>query len=159
MCRYDFENKNATDANAMMSLLTFLCSASPEQLEAHVKATVPVELTDKLKYEKIDIFNYTDPVDGSVAKNQGIRLFFDKGRAIWRLSGTLRCSRSCCCNSNCCCSRFISTSCSSCCGRWGGGWMSGATRIFSFFFFEQKEEQREAPLRCSIFIMSAAGRK
>lgn len=86
--RYDFENKSASAANSMMSLLTSLCSAPSEELEAHVKATVPKELTDKLKYERLDVFNYKDPVDGSVAKNQGIRLFFDKGRAIWRLSGT-----------------------------------------------------------------------
>lgn len=36
-----------------------------------------------------DIFSYTDPVDGSVSKNQGIRIFFeDGGRIVYRLSGT-----------------------------------------------------------------------
>merc|ERR1719230_1215286 len=36
-----------------------------------------------------DMFEYNDPVDGSVSKNQGIRfLFEDKSRIIFRLSGT-----------------------------------------------------------------------
>jgi len=36
-----------------------------------------------------DDFAYTDPVDDSVSKNQGIRLLFDDGaRVIFRLSGT-----------------------------------------------------------------------
>lgn len=36
-----------------------------------------------------DNFQYTDPVDGSVTKNQGLRLLFtDSSRIIFRLSGT-----------------------------------------------------------------------
>jgi phosphoglucomutase len=36
-----------------------------------------------------DDFSYTDPVDGSVAKNQGLRIVFDDGaRIVYRLSGT-----------------------------------------------------------------------
>ncbi|MBK7530629.1 alpha-D-glucose phosphate-specific phosphoglucomutase [Piscinibacter sp.] len=36
-----------------------------------------------------DDFSYTDPVDGSVSKNQGLRLVFDDGsRIVYRLSGT-----------------------------------------------------------------------
>merc|ERR1719379_2733399 len=36
-----------------------------------------------------DMFEYNDPVDGSVSKNQGIRFIFeDKSRIIFRLSGT-----------------------------------------------------------------------
>jgi phosphoglucomutase len=36
-----------------------------------------------------DDFEYTDPVDGSVAKKQGVRLSFGEGtRAVFRLSGT-----------------------------------------------------------------------
>jgi len=38
---------------------------------------------------KADNFCYTDPVDGSVAKNQGVRLMFEDGsRIVFRLSGT-----------------------------------------------------------------------
>ncbi len=36
-----------------------------------------------------DSFSYTDPVDGSVAENQGLRVFFESGsRFVMRLSGT-----------------------------------------------------------------------
>jgi phosphoglucomutase len=36
-----------------------------------------------------DDFSYTDPIDGSVAKGQGLRFVFDDGsRIIFRLSGT-----------------------------------------------------------------------
>lgn len=36
-----------------------------------------------------DQFEYHDPVDGSVAKNQGVRvLFTDGSRVVFRLSGT-----------------------------------------------------------------------
>ena len=36
-----------------------------------------------------DDFAYTDPVDGSVSRHQGLRLVFDDGaRIVWRLSGT-----------------------------------------------------------------------
>merc|ERR1719400_1352222 len=36
-----------------------------------------------------DMFEYTDPVDGSVSKNQGIRIIFEDGsRIVFRLSGT-----------------------------------------------------------------------
>merc|ERR1719453_230973 len=36
-----------------------------------------------------DMFEYNDPVDGSVSKNQGIRIVFtDNSRIIFRLSGT-----------------------------------------------------------------------
>ncbi len=36
-----------------------------------------------------DDFSYTDPVDGSVSKNQGLRIIFEDGsRIVYRLSGT-----------------------------------------------------------------------
>merc|ERR1719359_89237 len=36
-----------------------------------------------------DVFEYNDPVDGSVSKNQGVRILFEDGsRIIFRLSGT-----------------------------------------------------------------------
>lgn len=41
------------------------------------------------KLATADDFEYTDPVDGSVASKQGIRFVFDDGsRIIFRLSGT-----------------------------------------------------------------------
>merc|ERR1719313_3333497 len=42
-----------------------------------------------MKMKINDVFEYTDPVDGSVSKNQGIRFIFeDNSRIIFRLSGT-----------------------------------------------------------------------
>merc|ERR1719238_2146842 len=42
-----------------------------------------------MKIAKNDVFEYHDPVDGSVSKNQGIRILFEDGsRIIFRLSGT-----------------------------------------------------------------------
>merc|ERR1712147_545526 len=42
-----------------------------------------------MKMKINDMFEYTDPVDGSVSKNQGIRFIFeDKSHIIFRLSGT-----------------------------------------------------------------------
>merc|ERR1719359_1261558 len=42
-----------------------------------------------MKIKTNDVFAYTDPVDGSVSKNQGIRFLFEDGsRIIFRLSGT-----------------------------------------------------------------------
>ncbi len=39
--------------------------------------------------EKADDFSYTDPIDNSISKNQGIRILFTDGsRIIFRLSGT-----------------------------------------------------------------------
>ncbi len=38
---------------------------------------------------KADDFSYTDPVDGSLSENQGLRIIFDDGsRIVYRLSGT-----------------------------------------------------------------------
>jgi len=42
-----------------------------------------------MKIATNDVFEYLDPVDGSVSKNQGIRFIFEDGsRIIFRLSGT-----------------------------------------------------------------------
>merc|ERR1712226_136217 len=42
-----------------------------------------------MKVKENDVFEYKDPVDGSVSKNQGIRIIFEDGsRIIFRLSGT-----------------------------------------------------------------------
>ena len=42
-----------------------------------------------LVIEKADSFTYHDPIDGSVSRNQGLRIFFEGGsRLVFRLSGT-----------------------------------------------------------------------
>jgi phosphoglucomutase len=39
--------------------------------------------------EMADSFSYADPVDGSVSRNQGLRILFEGGsRVVFRLSGT-----------------------------------------------------------------------
>ncbi len=44
---------------------------------------------DGLTVTKADDFSYVDPVDGSTAEHQGIRIFFgDTARIVYRLSGT-----------------------------------------------------------------------
>ncbi|KAM9542195.1 phosphoglucomutase-1 isoform 1-T1 [Guaruba guarouba] len=81
--RYDYEEVDADAANKMM-----------KDLEAVMfdRSFVGKQLScgDKVyTVEKADNFEYNDPVDGSVSKNQGLRLIFSDGsRIIFRLSGT-----------------------------------------------------------------------
>ncbi len=69
-----------------------VASEGANQLVAHVR-----EQFDDLKgkqfgkytVEYADDFSYTDPIDGSVSENQGVRIgFTDGSRIIFRLSGT-----------------------------------------------------------------------
>ena len=49
----------------------------------------PGNKLDTYQVEYADNFAYTDPVDGSVSRNQGIRIgFTDGSRIVYRLSGT-----------------------------------------------------------------------
>jgi len=75
--RHDFENVDATQAGKLMADLRANLHEFPRQRFAG------------LIVERADDFEYTDPIDGSVSANQGIRVFFDNGsRVIFRLSGT-----------------------------------------------------------------------
>jgi phosphoglucomutase len=75
--RHDYEGIAVNAANALM---------------ADLRATLPSLAGQKLGGRQVvlaDDFAYTDPVDGSVSSQQGIRLIFDDGaRVIFRLSGT-----------------------------------------------------------------------
>jgi phosphoglucomutase len=75
--RHDYEGIAVDAANALMTDL---------------RATLPSLAGQKLGGRQVvlaDDFAYTDPVDGSVSSQQGIRLIFDDGaRVIFRLSGT-----------------------------------------------------------------------
>merc|ERR1719160_1479973 len=54
-----------------------------------MKGTLKGKEYGGMKVKINDVFEYTDPVDGSVSKNQGIRFIFeDNSRIIFRLSGT-----------------------------------------------------------------------
>ncbi|NWY76849.1 PGM1 protein, partial [Erithacus rubecula] len=81
--RYDYEEVDADAANKMMKDLEsvmFDRSFVGKQLSSGDKSYT---------VEKADNFEYNDPVDGSVSRNQGLRLIFSDGsRIIFRLSGT-----------------------------------------------------------------------
>uniref|UniRef100_K7FU78 Phosphoglucomutase-1 n=1 Tax=Pelodiscus sinensis TaxID=13735 RepID=K7FU78_PELSI len=81
--RYDYEEVDADAANKMMKDLEtvmFDRSFVGKQLSAGDKVYT---------VEKADNFEYSDPVDGSISRNQGLRLIFTDGsRIIFRLSGT-----------------------------------------------------------------------
>lgn len=75
--RHDYEDVPTEKANTLMSMLRDRLASLPGQSFAGRKVTAA------------DEFAYTDPVDGSVSENQGIRIFFEgDGRAVFRLSGT-----------------------------------------------------------------------
>ncbi|KAI8994415.1 hypothetical protein BC832DRAFT_569362 [Gaertneriomyces semiglobifer] len=79
--RYDYEEVDSAAAQKVMdNLNAFLPSAKGQTLSSgshtYVVATA-------------DNFEYTDPIDHSVSKNQGLRIVFEDGsRVIFRLSGT-----------------------------------------------------------------------
>lgn len=76
--RHDYEGVNSEKANEVMKGIE-------EQLKDKPRLE---ELVGKKVYIA-DNFSYTDPVDGSVASKQGIRIIFqDASRLVWRLSGT-----------------------------------------------------------------------
>merc|ERR1711953_926427 len=73
--RYDYEGVDKPKAEEMMKMLGDLKLAGTE--------------VGGMKVKMNDVFEYTDPVDESVSKNQGIRIIFEDGsRIIFRLSGT-----------------------------------------------------------------------
>ncbi|XP_003976143.2 phosphoglucomutase-1-like isoform X1 [Takifugu rubripes] len=81
--RYDYENVDVDVACWMMAdLESVICEKS------FIKQRFAVE--DKIfQVEKADSFEYTDPVDSSITRHQGLRIIFSGGsRVIYRLSGT-----------------------------------------------------------------------
>jgi len=75
--RHDYEAVPTEDADHMVSALR---AALP---------TLPGTRVEGLTVEAADDYAYTDPVDGSVSKHQGIRVLFEGGaRFVIRLSGT-----------------------------------------------------------------------
>ncbi|XP_059162509.1 phosphoglucomutase-like [Physella acuta] len=82
--RYDYENVSSEAGDKMMELLTKLID------DPKTKSMTFSDPTGKsYKMSNLDNFEYTDPVDGSISTNQGIRFLFEDGsRIIYRLSGT-----------------------------------------------------------------------
>ncbi len=75
--RYDYESIDKTAAEALM-----------QHLRDHL-TELPGNPLGDYTVDYADDFTYTDPVDGSVSKNQGIRIgFTDGSRIVYRLSGT-----------------------------------------------------------------------
>merc|ERR1719422_1747093 len=75
--RYDYEGVDKEKAEAMMKMM----SDKTGKLAGKAYGGMTVA--------KNDVFEYNDPVDGSVSKNQGVRIIFEDGsRIIFRLSGT-----------------------------------------------------------------------
>ena len=76
--RYDYEGVESAQAESMIAHLTTV-----------VESACKGQVFGRYALDTADNFTYTDPIDGSVAKNQGIRFVFDDGsRIIFRLSGT-----------------------------------------------------------------------
>merc|ERR1712014_109542 len=75
--RYDYEGVDKPKAEEMMNKMK------------EKAGTLVGQEFGGMKMKVNDMFEYTDPVDGSVSKNQGIRFIFeDNSRIIFRLSGT-----------------------------------------------------------------------
>jgi phosphoglucomutase len=75
--RHDYEAIETAEANALMAAL-----------EASL-AGLPGKAYGPLTVAAADQFAYTDPVDGSESRNQGVRVMFTCGsRIVFRLSGT-----------------------------------------------------------------------
>jgi len=75
--RYDFEGVDKASATKMMEEMSSKAGESGTEYEGG------------FKLQTLDVFSYTDPVDGSVSKNQGVRYVMSDGsRIVFRLSGT-----------------------------------------------------------------------
>ncbi|MCR9136035.1 MAG: alpha-D-glucose phosphate-specific phosphoglucomutase [Alphaproteobacteria bacterium] len=75
--RHDYEGVDTDRANAMITALRDRLPALAGQAAAGMVVSVA------------DDFCYTDPIDGSVSNNQGVRILFANGsRVVFRLSGT-----------------------------------------------------------------------
>ncbi|MES2346921.1 MAG: alpha-D-glucose phosphate-specific phosphoglucomutase [Pseudomonadota bacterium] len=75
--RHDYEAVETNAANELMASLRIKLATLPGQDLGHYVAALA------------DDFEYTDPVDGSVARQQGIRIVMTNGsRIVFRLSGT-----------------------------------------------------------------------
>ncbi|GGB24665.1 alpha-D-glucose phosphate-specific phosphoglucomutase [Sphingomonas metalli] len=75
--RHDYEGVESERADALMS-----------ELRGRLGA-LPGERFGDLVVEAADDFAYEDPTDGSISRNQGVRVLFEGGsRVVFRLSGT-----------------------------------------------------------------------
>ncbi|KAL4623145.1 phosphoglucomutase-like protein 5 isoform X1 [Arapaima gigas] len=83
VCRFDYEG---IEPRAAFCLMRDLEAVITDKAFTSQKFAVGSNI---YSVEKADNFEYIDPVDGTVARNQGLRIIFSDGsRLIFRLSGT-----------------------------------------------------------------------
>lgn len=76
-CRYDYEGVDKNAAEQMMRHLE------------HSFGNLRGQRFGEFEVAHADQFEYHDPVDGSISRNQGVRILFTDGsRIVFRLSGT-----------------------------------------------------------------------
>ncbi len=81
--RYDYEEVSSEGAHKLVANINDLMGEKSFVGSRHDSSTGPFEVAN------VTNFSYTDPIDGSVSKNQGhIILFSDGSRIVFRLSGT-----------------------------------------------------------------------
>ncbi|OXA51339.1 phosphoglucomutase-1 isoform X2 [Folsomia candida] len=94
--RLDYENVDGTKANQMIGELEKKIMSTPKEqltkeiIDAVKTSSIKDPSLEKYKVDATDNFEFTDLIDGSVAKGQGLRIMFANGfgRMVWRLSGT-----------------------------------------------------------------------
>jgi phosphoglucomutase len=75
--RHDYEGVESDRADALMA-----------ELRGKLDTLAGTQVAG-LRVAEADDFSYTDPTDGSISRNQGVRILFDGGsRVVFRLSGT-----------------------------------------------------------------------
>jgi phosphoglucomutase len=83
--RYDYEEVPSAGAQALVAHLDAALASGSLLRTVHTSATTGATFTVADVYN----FSYTDPIDGSVSKNQGqVVTFSDGSRVVFRLSGT-----------------------------------------------------------------------
>ncbi|KAJ3515178.1 hypothetical protein NLJ89_g1926 [Agrocybe chaxingu] len=83
--RYDYEEVPSEGANALVAHLNDALKSGSLNNTVHISTTSATKFTVSGLYN----FEYKDPIDHSVSKNQGQVITFDDGsRVVFRLSGT-----------------------------------------------------------------------
>jgi len=83
--RYDYEEVPSSGANALVAHLNLALDSKSLDNSTHTSASTGQKFTVSGLYN----FEYTDPIDKSVSKNQGqVITFSDGSRVVFRLSGT-----------------------------------------------------------------------
>jgi phosphoglucomutase len=83
--RYDYEEVPSEGAQKLVDHVNELIESSSFSGKSYTSSTTGTSFTVAKAYN----FDYTDPIDKSVSKNQGqVVTFSDGSRVVWRLSGT-----------------------------------------------------------------------